>query len=214
MTMRNVGIVFSPTLGIPAGVFSLMLGEFNRVFNVDAGKDTGDGATVETASGPEGDDVLKRNSRQYSDAAADQVLGLAGRSLKPSADDAPSDVDDYSLQDESGTETTGDGEMTAESVSGSGSAWVSKLSTPIRDGDQFQQQQEQHSVHITEPDTPVAARISKAAHIANSKGLSLTPSRGNDRFSRVPGTIGLPSSPRPPHSPSKPIDTVTSSLDG
>src|SRR5882762_10077307 len=35
MTMRNVGIVFSPTLGIPAGVFSLMLGEFNRVFNVD-----------------------------------------------------------------------------------------------------------------------------------------------------------------------------------
>lgn len=36
MTMRNVGIVFSPTLGIPAGVFSLMLGEFNRVFNVDA----------------------------------------------------------------------------------------------------------------------------------------------------------------------------------
>ena len=35
MTMRNVGIVFSPTLGIPAGVFSLMLAEFNRVFNVD-----------------------------------------------------------------------------------------------------------------------------------------------------------------------------------
>ena len=33
--MRNVGIVFSPTLGIPAGVFSLMLAEFNRVFNVD-----------------------------------------------------------------------------------------------------------------------------------------------------------------------------------
>jgi RalA-binding protein 1 len=41
MTMRNVGIVFSPTLGIPAGVFSLMLGEFNRVFNVDEGR--GDG---------------------------------------------------------------------------------------------------------------------------------------------------------------------------
>ncbi|KAG6381584.1 hypothetical protein JVT61DRAFT_178 [Boletus reticuloceps] len=39
MTMRNVGIVFSPTLGIPAGVFSLMLGEFNRVFNVDAAND-------------------------------------------------------------------------------------------------------------------------------------------------------------------------------
>jgi RalA-binding protein 1 len=35
MTMRNVMIVFSPTLGIPAGVFRLMLTEFNRVFNVD-----------------------------------------------------------------------------------------------------------------------------------------------------------------------------------
>ena len=34
MTMRNVGIVFSPTLGIPAGVFSLMLGEFKRVLVV------------------------------------------------------------------------------------------------------------------------------------------------------------------------------------
>ena len=37
MTVQNVGIVFSPTLGIPAGVFSLMLGEFNKVFNVDDG---------------------------------------------------------------------------------------------------------------------------------------------------------------------------------
>lgn len=33
--MGDMGIVFSPTLGIPAGVFSLMLGEFNRVFNVN-----------------------------------------------------------------------------------------------------------------------------------------------------------------------------------
>ena len=35
MTMRNVGMVFSPTLGIPAGVVVLMLAEFNCVFNVD-----------------------------------------------------------------------------------------------------------------------------------------------------------------------------------
>lgn len=87
MTMRNVGIVFSPTLGIPAGVFSLMLGEFNRVFNVDAEKDFSggsDGAAVGSSpsGAPEGDDVLKRNSKRYSDAAADQALGLAGRSLK------------------------------------------------------------------------------------------------------------------------------------
>jgi len=73
MTMRNVGIVFSPTLGIPAGVFSLMLGEFNRVFNVDESE----------AHGEEPDDSpARRNSRHYSDAAADMLLGLAGRSLK------------------------------------------------------------------------------------------------------------------------------------
>lgn len=73
MTMRNVGIVFSPTLGIPAGVFSLMLGEFNRVFNVE---DPGVyGEELE-------DSPAKRNSRHYSDAAADKLLGLAGRSLR------------------------------------------------------------------------------------------------------------------------------------
>lgn len=80
--MRNVGIVFSPTLGIPAGVFSLMLGEFNRVFNVDAdhddvgGQEDSNGRLLENSLEP-----LRRNSRQYSDAAADQLLGLSGRSL-------------------------------------------------------------------------------------------------------------------------------------
>ena len=76
MTMRNVGIVFSPTLGIPAGVFSLMLGEFNRVFDVDAG-------SVDEQDDPlEAEEISRRNSRQYSDAAADELLGLSGRCLK------------------------------------------------------------------------------------------------------------------------------------
>jgi RalA-binding protein 1 len=73
MTMRNVGIVFSPTLGIPAGVFSLMLGEFNRVFNVDAARDTG--------PADQNSELLRRNSQRYSAAAADQLLGLTGRTL-------------------------------------------------------------------------------------------------------------------------------------
>ncbi|ORZ32194.1 Rho GTPase activation protein, partial [Catenaria anguillulae PL171] len=38
MTVRNIGIVFAPTLGIPAGVFSLMLLEFGAVFDVDTGR--------------------------------------------------------------------------------------------------------------------------------------------------------------------------------
>ena len=78
MTMRNVGIVFSPTLGIPAGVFSLMLGEFNRVFNVDGiDEDTQDPVDSSSAS----QEPSRRNSRQYTDAAADQLLGLSGRTL-------------------------------------------------------------------------------------------------------------------------------------
>lgn len=32
MTIRNVGIIFSPTLQIPAGIFSLFLSEFDYIF--------------------------------------------------------------------------------------------------------------------------------------------------------------------------------------
>lgn len=78
MNIRNVGIVFSPTLGIPAGVFSLMLGEFQQVFNTN-------GATEEEEA-PGDDDTetvefSRRNSKRYSDAAADELLGLSGRAL-------------------------------------------------------------------------------------------------------------------------------------
>ena len=79
MTMRNVGIVFSPTLGIPAGVFSLMLGEFKTVFNTDGAQED------EEDAGEENDidthDYGRRNSKRYSDAAADELLGLSGRTL-------------------------------------------------------------------------------------------------------------------------------------
>lgn len=80
MTMRNVGIVFSPTLGIPAGVFSLMLGEFNRVFNVDGTLEEEEAPVVENGQGQSAE-LGRRNSKQYSDAAADRLLGLSGRML-------------------------------------------------------------------------------------------------------------------------------------
>ncbi|CAO1621952.1 unnamed protein product [Parajaminaea phylloscopi] len=41
MTMRNVGIVFSPTLAIPAGVFALFLTSFDYCFYTDAKGDSG-----------------------------------------------------------------------------------------------------------------------------------------------------------------------------
>jgi RalA-binding protein 1 len=105
MTMRNVGIVFSPTLGIPAGILSLMLGEFDLVFNVDAGDESSDAAssndndsyiapqgerTPQKALSPDpstrrpsnqGYGINKRNSMLYNNTATDQMLGLVGRKL-------------------------------------------------------------------------------------------------------------------------------------
>jgi RalA-binding protein 1 len=89
MTMRNVGIVFSPTLGIPAGVFSLMLAEFNRVFNVNddanevepAAEADEKGSTVAQVADPGSPVLNNRNSKHYLDATTDQLLGLSGRQL-------------------------------------------------------------------------------------------------------------------------------------
>ncbi|KAF9431339.1 hypothetical protein BGZ76_000437, partial [Entomortierella beljakovae] len=38
MTARNVGIVFSPTLGIPAAVFSLLMSDFDQIFHTEDGR--------------------------------------------------------------------------------------------------------------------------------------------------------------------------------
>ncbi|KAF8623929.1 hypothetical protein AX17_007257 [Amanita inopinata Kibby_2008] len=183
MTMRNVGIVFSPTLGIPAGVFSLMLGEFNRVFNVDA--DIGDTNEVD-ASSEHSSELYRRNSRRYSEAAADQLLGLSGRSLKAAPDDeAQSD------EDSDGESEMTDGDMTVESISSSGINAI------------YHEQASR-----TPPDTPTAPtapKTSKASHVAASRGLNLNvtqPERGN-RYSRM---MGLPTSPRPPYSPQHSTD--------
>jgi RalA-binding protein 1 len=84
MTMRNVGIVFSPTLGIPAGVFSLMLAEFNRVFNVDGDAIESESAVDEKALRTDesgGEEIDHRNSKHYLDATTDELLGLSGRKL-------------------------------------------------------------------------------------------------------------------------------------
>ncbi|KAJ7576788.1 hypothetical protein C8J56DRAFT_370482 [Mycena floridula] len=171
MTMRNVGIVFSPTLGIPAGVFSLMLGEFNRVFNVD------DAILTPDDNGPS--DVLdsRRNSRQYTDTAADQLLGLAGRTLTTPAEEGPSDGDDESMIDGSGTDSTAE-DAAAES---------SPTSSPTT------------GFHASPPDTPMA-KATKASTAAASRGLNVSVTR-SDRGNRYSRMGGLPASPRPTTSP-------------
>ncbi|KAG2129076.1 uncharacterized protein EDB93DRAFT_1183314 [Suillus bovinus] len=187
MTMRNVGIVFSPTLGIPAGVFSLMLGEFNRVFNVDSGQ--GDGDNVEELS--------RRNSRQYSDAAADQLLGLSGRSLNAPSDETPSeDGDSISLHSESGNDTTED--ATVESNLTQSSAHLSSSHHHPQDS----QQSADHLSLLRFEGSSLEQR-SRASNLAASRGLNIAVGKKGNRHSRM---IGLPASARlPVDAPSSPI---------
>ncbi|KAH0836626.1 hypothetical protein J3R83DRAFT_8344 [Lanmaoa asiatica] len=174
MTMRNVGIVFSPTLGIPAGVFSLMLGEFNRVFNVDA-------ADITEGDADKDGELSRRNSRQYSDAAADQLLGLAGRTLHAPTEETPSEDSD-SLSIESGNET--ENEATAESSQ-------TRSSNPS-----------QHSEFLTPSRAELSMQSrSHAAHVAASRGLNIAVNKRGNRQSQM---MGLPVSPRPPASDATP----------
>lgn len=68
MTIRNVGIVFSPTLGIPAGVFSLMLADFPRVFGVEE----------ESSANANGDDAEAEPTSDGADLVAAGAGGMEG----------------------------------------------------------------------------------------------------------------------------------------
>ncbi|KAF8196658.1 hypothetical protein K438DRAFT_1967677 [Mycena galopus ATCC 62051] len=204
MTMRNVGIVFSPTLGIPAGVFSLMLGEFNRVFNVDnsdGGEETGEEGPEEGAKDKEGslaspaggsdrssETHRRRNSRQYSSGAADQLLGLSGRTLS-AAEEGPSDDD--SVQYES--ETTEDNATVESSNSSPG---------PGSSGQHEQPPPPSRAASLPQ-ETP---KPTKAASAASTKGLNVSVSSRGNRYSTM---MGLPMSPRPPGSPRPTAETAT-----
>jgi len=172
MTMRNVGIVFSPTLGIPAGVFSLMLAEFNRVFNVnDDANEARLAADEKGKTEPRDDDVSgdinPRNSRHYSDATTDQLLGLSGRQLTGPDEDGPSDdAEELSMNTESGADTT-DQDLAAESFG---------VSDP-------QPTQE-----------AIPSSRSRASNLAAARGLGI---RVESSDGQRP-LAGLPVSPRPP----------------
>lgn len=107
MTMRNVGIVFSPTLAIGAGIFALFLTEFDSVFEtddngepapkrletdpssmgaVDAATAAGDAdergeASTESSSVDHLRKSSKRNSVQYRESQTGRLLGLEGKRL-------------------------------------------------------------------------------------------------------------------------------------
>jgi len=176
MTMRNVGIVFSPTLAIPAGVFSLMLAEFNRVFNVDDGASQAEHPVDERDGGvPHPDesddaDVSNRNSKHYFDATTDQLLGLSGRQLRDP--DESDDAEELSMNTESGADTT-DQDVMAESPAGS--------------------QSSSQPAHTLAELTPSSR--SRVANVAAARGLGIRVTSSDGPQRRI---SGLPASPRPP----------------
>ncbi|KAI0091783.1 hypothetical protein BDY19DRAFT_991457 [Irpex rosettiformis] len=185
MTMRNVGIVFSPTLGIPAGVFSLMLSEFKRVFNVDGVLEDEQPPAPDGAA-PESVPMDRRNSKRYSDAAADELLGLSGRTLSTAPNDDQSDEGEgFSVQDESGTDGADNTENESITESSGGQGSISK-----------------NHLHVSD-DT--SSHRSHASSVAASRGLNIATDKASRRHSRM---VGLPHSPRPqhssPHSPHTP----------
>jgi RalA-binding protein 1 len=98
MTLRNIGIVFSPTLGIPAGIFSELVSHFGAIFDDEPMDDASDGAQGEgnaaaaaAAVGESGGALnaplegsrRNRNSVLYQKVGIDTMLGLGGRALDP-----------------------------------------------------------------------------------------------------------------------------------
>ncbi|RCH81982.1 hypothetical protein CU098_004174, partial [Rhizopus stolonifer] len=92
MTMRNVSIVFSPTLGIPATIFNLFMSEFEYIFWIT--KD-GDAAPQHGRS--------NRNSVNYMDGAPNAIVDLEKHMDGPPVldEDDDEDVDDLTLSNDS-----------------------------------------------------------------------------------------------------------------
>jgi RalA-binding protein 1 len=106
MTLRNIGIVFSPSLGIPAGIFYELVSRYGAIFDDDgmdelplddpafAGTAVASEAQANQSSPPTLDETAKskRNSVLYHAGGADAMLGLGGRALDPAAEDSNSEV--------------------------------------------------------------------------------------------------------------------------
>ena len=86
MTLRNIGIVFSPTLGIPAGIFSELVTHFGAIFDdeVESNEEVVNlGSIAESVEEAQDTITRRRNSLLYQAGGADALLGLGGRSLDP-----------------------------------------------------------------------------------------------------------------------------------
>lgn len=79
MTLRNVGIVFAPTLSIPSGIFTLFMSEFEYIFYTKEQETVVPEAT--TSADRIKQNYLKktrsnRNSRDYKDQVPSNIISL------------------------------------------------------------------------------------------------------------------------------------------
>nr|XP_018265260.1 uncharacterized protein I303_01620 [Kwoniella dejecticola CBS 10117]OBR87418.1 hypothetical protein I303_01620 [Kwoniella dejecticola CBS 10117] len=94
MTLRNIGIVFSPTLGIPAGIFSELVSHFSAIFDDAPSEELVDEAPANPEEDMEETIKRKRNSMLYQAGGADAMLGLTARALDPANEDSASELSD------------------------------------------------------------------------------------------------------------------------
>ncbi|KAI9482263.1 Rho GTPase activating protein [Coemansia sp. RSA 990] len=91
MTLRNIGIVFSPSLGIPVGVISLLMVEFDYIFWVNDS-----GVPEPRRLAPTAAARSNRNSIQYKNAAPRELISQEAAIAIPAAiaESALADDDD------------------------------------------------------------------------------------------------------------------------
>ncbi|KAJ2849260.1 Rho GTPase activating protein [Coemansia brasiliensis] len=97
MTLRNIGIVFSPSLGIPVGVISLLMIEFDYIFWVNDSGVPEPRRLAPTATTAAGTAIRSnRNSIQYKNAAPRELISQEAAISIPAtiAESALADDDD------------------------------------------------------------------------------------------------------------------------
>ncbi|KAG1437150.1 hypothetical protein G6F56_013244 [Rhizopus delemar] len=111
--MRNVSIVFSPTLGIPATIFNFFMSEFEYIFWTTENGDAAPRKIEEEITKPlttlgrkttlrlvrEEHGRSNRNSVNYMDGAPNSIVDLEKNTNGPPLMDEDEEVDDLRLND-------------------------------------------------------------------------------------------------------------------
>ncbi|WVQ98272.1 hypothetical protein IAU59_005395 [Kwoniella sp. CBS 9459] len=177
MTLRNIGIVFSPTLGIPAGIFSELVSHFGAIFDdvseVLVPPENTAGGLRQPEEDMEETIKRKRNSMLYQAGGADAMLGLTGRALDPAAEDSDAETSNDDLDSDI-------------------------HSVPSSDNLSLSNSLNTRPVLTDNYPSAAAARQAKAA----ARGLAVETANGQSSKDQLSGssqirTPGLPPSPRP-----------------